>query len=1588
LNQPITLKNAYHRILRFEYSKYEEIKSLQKVFFTLSELQEKEKLPDNIIRELQDRGFIVKIGDGKYRSLLMDVAARISDIRIKYGGTKYVLESELTLKPRPFLNWNYVEFDKPSKELEKLKEAFCSVVPSEYAERFLKILTNAGIKGLSKYQYLSIIEFLRDNRDTVISAPTAFGKTYIFVIPILLAAIKAKLENKKGTVAVIFYPRKSLESDQMGRLVRLVYLINREFKLNITIGIDDGNVKARKDLKDFEEYRGIKCPVHPKEKLVVKQKKIYCEKCNDFLDFICLSREDFIKNPPTILITNVWAYQYKLSDERYWRNDYLSPNIEYFVFDEVHAYRSISAGVLKYFIQILRSLVSKNARLILSSATIPKLDEFVQDISSKEISQLLKLVYDESVYGKDSEKIELYLLLGINPLTSWETFTHELAIFLSTVNRIRKQKNLQSLIFVDSIRNISRLYSQALEAIKLGDPRDHLLQSIPAESPYCYWVYNEEYKLIEQKEESKLISLQNDIEKNIETHYSDKSDRFEIEEKIKSGNIDVVFTTSTLELGVDYDKVSVVVNVGIPFALESIIQRVGRAGRDEYNTLHTSLSVIVVRNNPLEYFYIYKGINEITEIENLPKIPVASSNLFVVFYSVLLYIVAYLTKNGNPLKEKEEQLEKLKKITETYFEIKDRAIKDLGIKLDLSEMEKTLNNITELLKDQTLMEKIELIRKYENKNYLENELSSIISEIKQTLSSMKEKISEVPEREKPIFEKEIESLETLISQKGSSNLSILNQSIYDIIKIIDDLKNYIRSDLHPMHKFRRSLSEYSHKLESHKDDISKLAKIENPLGIKSEDFSIYFKAKEVNEALKENPIRLIESIIGFKFMGNEFIDQAVDVGVEFQPPTERKEMYFNNIVSRTPPFEVVTVPFERKEDRDVTRIVGARHFWFVKPKGFYIEPYKDYASIYHEVDETGLGKGKAEKFRDLVIPQEINFIDILALEKPFIIKMTAKDNKPFFIKYGSGKISESKIDGKFPLYSNIKKLYSPFNQYYSIIMKRTIDHLKYLDKELQKKGNKWGANLRYPAFCYLGYCISTDPFDNVCPVQEECNLLCDGKKYWSAAMNKRKIFPKIFLNQRIRNLPDLEPPLFIRLGTITYDELRKDIEFIYDSIAIYLPRFFGDYLLREIEVTPIGYLARTSLVYLCFNDDLIKLFIDTILEDSEILELLKFKYFMFQEFKKFQSSIDAATRYSRYDPKKINEKTEEFYKFVHDCLIHTIAHLFFLFLVNRKVQVDPEKLTYFIKNSTIYILENSKSDGMGLVETIRAAIEQNGENELIREFIEWSLNFLKKHEEHIERVQSMLQQEAQDSLEKLKTSKIFEKVRKLQNEIRKLNNDISLHVNLNYVDIVTYRHILSHKLTEWEEYEDELSEYILPLIHIEGKPKLCVDGCEDCLIFYRGCTQPFIQNYTISKLLALKFLELIKRGNYSILGKNLGTIVEKLMEKSDKVTIKVPFIDEYGYKLLTNMKGNRKICIITRKDNPYAHKLMSEGIEVKIMEDLHGKRYCFETKTEEICIHGSLNLTYSSFYEKDENISITWEPSEVKKIKRDMEESE
>ena len=88
-----------------------------------------------------------------------------------------------------------------------------------------------------------------------------------------------------------------------------------------------------------------------------------------------------------------------------------------------------------------------------------------------------------------------------------------------------------------------------------------------------------------------------------------KEKRQSVEERLKSGEMDVVTTSTSLELGIDMPHVDLVVQVGSPKSVASLLQRVGRAGHQVGETV-TGRVVALDRDELVECATMLKKAEE------------------------------------------------------------------------------------------------------------------------------------------------------------------------------------------------------------------------------------------------------------------------------------------------------------------------------------------------------------------------------------------------------------------------------------------------------------------------------------------------------------------------------------------------------------------------------------------------------------------------------------------------------------------------------------------------------------------------------------------------------------------------------------------------------------------------------------------------------------------------------------------------------------------------------------------------------------------------------------------------------------------
>lgn len=309
----------------------------------------------------------------------------------------------------PYLD--VVDSFKKGKSLNELIET--SVLP----ESFRKMNFN-----MERPLYLHQEEAIRrcvDGKSIVVSTGTGSGKTESFLIPILR---ELAIENETGKLspgvrALIIYPMNALANDQMERLREIL----SDYP-EITYGSYTGQTK-QDYVKANQEYRILNEGRTPKQNELI-------------------SREQMIKTPPNILITNYAMLEYLMirPNENSFFDGVYAQNWKYIVLDEAHIYNGSTGIEVSMLLRRLKSsLAKKDLQYILTSATLGKDDqnkevaEFASRLCASDFNEqdVIRAVRQEPVRLKSERKnknIEEYASLAAAIVSEDEgAITNEIA---------------------------------------------------------------------------------------------------------------------------------------------------------------------------------------------------------------------------------------------------------------------------------------------------------------------------------------------------------------------------------------------------------------------------------------------------------------------------------------------------------------------------------------------------------------------------------------------------------------------------------------------------------------------------------------------------------------------------------------------------------------------------------------------------------------------------------------------------------------------------------------------------------------------------------------------------------------------------------------------------------------------------------------------------------------------------------------------------------------------------------------------------------------------------------------------------------
>jgi superfamily II DNA/RNA helicase len=450
----------------------------------------------------------------------------------------------------------------------------------EYNQRPEGILAEIGAIGdypqWSLFQtegWQKVLEALRNKGRLVITAPTGTGKSEVFLLPLLH---KAQLEPSSF---LLVYPRVALLKDQLWRALK--YAANA----NITIGFQFQGVGARDEFSEKELFddkmifRYADCP-KCRNPLYLEQgnrdqvRTLRCQNKHRFQ--VTISREGHKRANPRLLLTTVESLE----------SLYLRPEMEGYlqqvqgiVLDEAHLYDSLYGAHVRHLIQrVERMTFGRRVALLAVSATIARPEEFGEKLLG---SKPMVFAYDPEQHGKHLSGIECIYILQQH---QGQKHPGSLLVqaLMSLGHAILPSGDL-TVAFSDSLDGVNR-YHQVLEDAeknkKLYTFRtllDKILydsqkcpKAVPASCPI--YLAGECWRGILGGKLccSEIPKLR--IEPLKVGVYSSKQEAVLAEH-------DIVLATSSLEVGVDEEAVSSVVQYGPPRNAAALAQRRGRAAR-------------------------------------------------------------------------------------------------------------------------------------------------------------------------------------------------------------------------------------------------------------------------------------------------------------------------------------------------------------------------------------------------------------------------------------------------------------------------------------------------------------------------------------------------------------------------------------------------------------------------------------------------------------------------------------------------------------------------------------------------------------------------------------------------------------------------------------------------------------------------------------------------------------------------------------------------------------------------------------------------------------------------------------------------
>ncbi len=333
-------------------------------------------------------------------------------------------------------------------------------------------------------------------------------------------------------------------------------------------------------------------------------------------------------------------------------------------------------------------------------------------------------------------------------------------------------------------------------------------------------------------------------------------------------------------------------------------------------------------------------------------------------------------------------------------------------------------------------------------------------------------------------------------------------------------------------------------------------------------------------------------------------------------------------------------------------------------------------------------------------------------------------------------------------------------------------------------------------------------------------------------------------------------------------------------------------------------------------------------------------------------------------------EVREFLRFSRRVLLHSLAHRLVVYLTG-KYGFDQNRLTYTIDEDggRIYIAENSKNDGIGIIETLSNDVRDD-RGKFLRDFFKETLDFFREHDRRIEEEMLEFSLEAESTIGNYaRAQDLLIRTKEFNSRLEKILRPLGLRAD--EVDYVTYRFLFK------EVPKEDEGELIGSILDHEKTPHMCYDGCNLCLHLGRDCTESGRQHYTVSKKLLLNFIEVLLGGCVSFERvRGFGRMLLDILDGAEELDAEVAYVDDTGVHLIGELsKGGVRVNIRT-KGNTWDTTVIEtlENMEhvsvTPVRGRYHKKVYRIRYDGGWVTLSGSPNLTRGSLEENEENVTL------------------